>query len=277
MQLSSDHSLRNRVFAQVFCRLFEYIIAMVCAQLLLLSSWLVGGDAARLMAGNVEKARAEMATAVDKDLEDGGDLIVVVVDDGDACLTRSQSLYSSQVVGSRCAGDAGQLWKHEGGALKNVATGKCLQVKGFDNCWSGAHLILFTCNGQSSQQFQFNKGGIFQPKCSKCLEVSMGPKVYLSDCQSSQRQKMVWGAQWAEDWLGSLLQVEDDSNLEQDSVLTGTKGGGGKKNNKWNNNHNHNNGWNNNHNNQHHNHNRNNGRNNNHQKGGGGGGKKQWR
>jgi hypothetical protein len=144
---------------------------------------------------------------------------VIRVDDGSRCLdVYGDNIHASDVTiyAAKCNGDKGQVWKHEGGALKNVASGRCLDVDKASSK-NGANLILYRCNGQQNQQFQFSKKGIYQPKSSKCLDVDMQSNiknVLLWTCKGSQNQKMFWSADWTLSQASETLKVDNEASTK---------------------------------------------------------------
>lgn len=135
---------------------------------------------------------------------DNGGLIKVM--DGSKCLAvyggNINAADKVTIFAENCKpGAAHQTWKHEKGALKNVAApGKCLDI--FENkCSNGQDLVLWPCNGQRNQQFQFIGKNLKSSKCSKCLDVDMASNiknVLLWNCGvGKQNQKMDWAAEFS--------------------------------------------------------------------------------
>jgi hypothetical protein len=163
-------------------------------------------------------------TELSTDLVDRGG--VIRVDDGSRCLdVYGENIHADDVTiyAAKCNGDKGQVWKHEGGALKNVASGKCLDVDKASSK-NGANLILYHCNGQQNQQFQFNKAtnSISQPKSSKCLDVDMRSNiknVLLWTCKGSQNQKMDWADSWSLSQASETLDVIEESDIDRGGVI----------------------------------------------------------
>jgi hypothetical protein len=147
---------------------------------------------------------------------------VIRVDDGSRCLdVYGENIHADKVTiyAARCNGDKGQMWRHEHGALHNVASGRCLDIEGASTS-NGANLILFRCNGQKNQQFQFNKGtnSIYQPKSGKCLDVDMKSSiknVLLWTCKDSQNQKMDWAAEWSLSQASETLKVDNGVSTDE--------------------------------------------------------------
>jgi len=160
-----------------------------------------------LLLSGLTVCKAARATVLEDDIGDRGG--VIRVGDGSKCLdVYGDNKHKATIHAAPCRGNAGQVWKHQGGRLINVASGRCLDVEGA-SVQNGADLILYKCNGQKNQQFQFNKGStnIYQPKSGKCLDVDMSSRiknVLLWNCKSSQNQKMGWAAEW------SLLQASEE-------------------------------------------------------------------
>jgi len=176
---------------------------------------------AALLLSGLTVCKAARATVFEDEIGDRGG--VIKVGDGSKCLdVYGDNIHADKVTiyAATCNGDAGQVWKHEGGRLKNVASGRCLDIKGA-SVKNGANLILFKCNGQKNQQFQFNKAtnSIYQPTSSKCLDVEHRGqyRVVLWTCKSSQNQKMGWAAEW------SMLQTSDQGAWSQSYCCTPPK------------------------------------------------------
>jgi len=110
-----------------------------------------------------------------------------------------------------CNDDNAQMWKHEFGYVKNLASGKCFNTPGGINGSSLGSLLLTTClnetsdeflffNNNRGQQFLFNKENntikrdlIARRQGSPgCLSVGQTGDVTVQTCTGSQNQRMVW-------------------------------------------------------------------------------------
>ena len=92
---------------------------------LLLSGLAIWETRAARVSVNEQLSTDDLST----DLGDHGG--VIRVGDGSRCLdVYGDNIHASKVTiyAAVCNGDRGQVWKHEGGALKNVASGRCLDI-----------------------------------------------------------------------------------------------------------------------------------------------------
>lgn len=106
---------------------------------------------------------------------------------------------SANVVLQGCdAHSRSQKWSHvEGGALLNLKSGKCLDIKGgsgLTGIWDGTAMIIYTCNGADNQKFTHIDGVVKNPSSDKCLDLFKegkddGTNVVIYRCHDGQNQK----------------------------------------------------------------------------------------
>ncbi|MER7727432.1 endo-1,4-beta-xylanase [Streptomyces sp. NPDC096323] len=107
----------------------------------------------------------------------------------------------------------------DGGAIKGVGSGRCLDVSSGSTA-DGAQVQLWDCNNGTNQQWTYTEAGEFRVYGNKCLDAAgtgNGAKVQIYSCWGGDNQK------WRLNSDGSVVGVQ--SGLCLDAVGTGTANG----------------------------------------------------
>jgi endo-1,4-beta-xylanase len=107
----------------------------------------------------------------------------------------------------------------EGGTIKGVASGRCLDVPGTSTT-DGTQLALWDCHGRTNQQWEATAAGELRVYGNKCLDAAgtgNGTKVQIYSCWGGDNQK------WRLNSDGTIVGVQ--SGLCLDTVGGGTANG----------------------------------------------------
>ena len=100
----------------------------------------------------------------------------------------------------------------QGGAIRGVGSGRCLDVAGVSQA-NGAQVQIWSCNGQSNQQWASTSAGELRVYGGKCLDVNGrgtadGTAVIIWDCSGQSNQ------QWRFNSDGSITAVGANKCLD---------------------------------------------------------------
>jgi poly(hydroxyalkanoate) depolymerase family esterase len=109
------------------------------------------------------------------------------------CLDGSTSS-GAQVQIQDCSGAAGQTWTRDGLTIRSGGSALCLDASG-NGTTAGTKVVLWSCNGQTNQQWQVNSNGtITGVQSGLCLDVAgrstaSGALVQLWTCNGGANQQ----------------------------------------------------------------------------------------
>jgi hypothetical protein len=94
----------------------------------------------------------------------------------------------------RSHGGSNQKWRfYDDGTIRSVATGKCLDVKGFSRSDLG-EVVTWDCHGNTNQQWDFTDGKIVSRWSGKCLDIlrdgdANGTPIIQFQCHGKPNQR----------------------------------------------------------------------------------------